>query len=407
MIVQHVQNFDSTKSMLLQSLRAGSPLRPGSVELRDHESRSPPLRSPKCPLSPETKSLNEEIDVEMVEQTDIVEQTQVDQIKMIEQIKMNDKLKINQIDQTKSVGQIKMVGQIKIDQAKFDQAKLDQAKIGQVMVDQSKIEQTQIECDSDSERSYEVIEEDSDRMDVRMDDVNREVEIPRRDVDVLRRDIEGRRDFEVRRELEDRREVNARFEFDERRIRAELARREIDSRLEMDSTREDSRLVESRCEFDARRDMYDSRREVESEYESRSEILAREIEARREILMESSQKEISDLVRRDVVGQTKIESSDIEMRSPHHYRQQREKSVDSVMVKEERPDSTEDIDDCVPLDLSVHGGASGRLSPGVRDSGTDSDDSGGRCSPENAKAYKKSLIKRYCKSKFLRVDDVW
>ncbi|XP_031333759.1 ecdysone-induced protein 74EF-like [Photinus pyralis] len=50
--------------------------------------------------------------------------------------------------------------------------------------------------------------------------------------------------------------------------------------------------------------------------------------------------------------------------------------------------------DCVPLDLSVN---SGRLSPGLRDSGTESDDSGGRCSPEggDCKAYKKSLIKRY------------
>lgn len=54
--------------------------------------------------------------------------------------------------------------------------------------------------------------------------------------------------------------------------------------------------------------------------------------------------------------------------------------------------------DCVPLDLSVNGG---RLSPGLRerDSGTESDDSGGRCTPEggDCKAYKKSLMKRYCK----------
>lgn len=58
--------------------------------------------------------------------------------------------------------------------------------------------------------------------------------------------------------------------------------------------------------------------------------------------------------------------------------------------------SPEPEDECMPLDLSVH-----RL--GSRDSGTDSDDSGGRCSPEGAdcKAYKKSLIKRYCKSRYL------
>lgn len=59
-------------------------------------------------------------------------------------------------------------------------------------------------------------------------------------------------------------------------------------------------------------------------------------------------------------------------------------------------DLKEELDECVPLDLSVHGG---RLSPATRDSGTESDDSGGRCSPEGAdcKAYKKSLMKRYCK----------
>lgn len=52
--------------------------------------------------------------------------------------------------------------------------------------------------------------------------------------------------------------------------------------------------------------------------------------------------------------------------------------------------------DCLPLDLSVN---AGRISPGLRDSGTESDDSGGRCSPEggDCKAYKKSLMKRYCK----------
>lgn len=55
--------------------------------------------------------------------------------------------------------------------------------------------------------------------------------------------------------------------------------------------------------------------------------------------------------------------------------------------------------DCVPLDLSVN-----RLSPlRERDSGTESDDSGGRCSPEgrDCKAYKKSLMKRYCEFQFL------
>lgn len=61
-----------------------------------------------------------------------------------------------------------------------------------------------------------------------------------------------------------------------------------------------------------------------------------------------------------------------------------------------------EYNDCVPLDLSVN-----RLSPGIRererDSGTESDDSGGRCTPEgvDCKAYKKSLMKRYCKFPFL------
>lgn len=68
----------------------------------------------------------------------------------------------------------------------------------------------------------------------------------------------------------------------------------------------------------------------------------------------------------------------------------------TIKIKME-DDSNDDENDCVPLDLSVHGG---RLSPGLRDSGTESDDSGGRCSPEgrDCKAYKKSLMKRYCKS---------
>lgn len=71
----------------------------------------------------------------------------------------------------------------------------------------------------------------------------------------------------------------------------------------------------------------------------------------------------------------------------------RSRSVDTV--KEEK-DSTNNDYDCVPLDLSVN---AGRLSPGLRDSGTESDDSGGRCTPEggDCKAYKKSLMKRYCK----------
>lgn len=71
----------------------------------------------------------------------------------------------------------------------------------------------------------------------------------------------------------------------------------------------------------------------------------------------------------------------------------RSKSTDTI--KDEK-DSLVDYD-CVPLDLSVN---AGRLSPGLRDSGTESDDSGGRCSPEgpDCKAYKKSLMKRYCKS---------
>ncbi|XP_017770235.1 PREDICTED: ecdysone-induced protein 74EF-like [Nicrophorus vespilloides] len=71
-------------------------------------------------------------------------------------------------------------------------------------------------------------------------------------------------------------------------------------------------------------------------------------------------------------------------------------------IKEEKPDIKQETDsdsDCVPLDLSVNGG---RLSPGLRDrdSGTESDDSGGRCSPEglDCKAYKKSLMKRYYSS---------
>lgn len=77
-----------------------------------------------------------------------------------------------------------------------------------------------------------------------------------------------------------------------------------------------------------------------------------------------------------------------------------------VFVKvEPREESSQDDpmeNDCVPLDLSVN---SGRLSPGVRDSGTESDDSGGRCSPEggDCKAYKKSLMKRYCKSPLLNI----
>lgn len=67
-----------------------------------------------------------------------------------------------------------------------------------------------------------------------------------------------------------------------------------------------------------------------------------------------------------------------------------------VVIKEEKADSTDNDYECVPLDLSVNGG---RYSPGIRDSGTESDDSGGRCTPEGAdcKAYKKSLMKRYCK----------
>lgn len=73
-------------------------------------------------------------------------------------------------------------------------------------------------------------------------------------------------------------------------------------------------------------------------------------------------------------------------------------SVKEEPVEEPEKDSAEnDCVQCVPLDLSL---SSGRVSPGVRDSGTESDDSGGRCSPEGAdcKAYKKSLMKRYCKS---------
>lgn len=74
----------------------------------------------------------------------------------------------------------------------------------------------------------------------------------------------------------------------------------------------------------------------------------------------------------------------------------RTKSPDFIVIKEEKADSTDNDYDCVPLDLSVN---AGRFSPGIRDSGTESDDSGGRCSPEGAdcKAYKKSLMKRYCK----------
>lgn len=70
----------------------------------------------------------------------------------------------------------------------------------------------------------------------------------------------------------------------------------------------------------------------------------------------------------------------------------RSRSVDTVKDEKE----TAEFDNCVPLDLSVN---SGRLSPGLRDSGTESDDSGGRSTPEggDCKAYKKSLMKRYCK----------
>lgn len=70
----------------------------------------------------------------------------------------------------------------------------------------------------------------------------------------------------------------------------------------------------------------------------------------------------------------------------------RSRSVDTVKDEKEPAE----FDNCVPLDLSVN---AGRLSPGLRDSGTESDDSGGRCTPEggDCKAYKKSLMKRYCK----------
>lgn len=73
----------------------------------------------------------------------------------------------------------------------------------------------------------------------------------------------------------------------------------------------------------------------------------------------------------------------------------RSKTPESPKIKREERDNTTD-NDCVPLDLSVNGG---RLSPGLRDSGTESDDSGGRCTPEggDCKAYKKSLMRRYCK----------
>lgn len=65
-------------------------------------------------------------------------------------------------------------------------------------------------------------------------------------------------------------------------------------------------------------------------------------------------------------------------------------AMSSVDAKEEKDY------DCVPLDLSVK---VGRLSPGLRDSGTESDDSGDRCTPEggDCKPYKKNLMKRYCK----------
>ncbi|KAF2893425.1 hypothetical protein ILUMI_12746 [Ignelater luminosus] len=74
----------------------------------------------------------------------------------------------------------------------------------------------------------------------------------------------------------------------------------------------------------------------------------------------------------------------------------RSKTPESPKIKREERDNTTD-NDCVPLDLSVNGG---RLSPGLRDSGTESDDSGGRCSPEggDCKAYKKSLMRRYCET---------
>lgn len=69
----------------------------------------------------------------------------------------------------------------------------------------------------------------------------------------------------------------------------------------------------------------------------------------------------------------------------------RSRSVDTVKEEKDSNDF-----ECMPLDLSVN---AGRLSPGLRDSGTESDDSGGRCTPEggDCKAYKKSLMKRYCK----------
>lgn len=69
----------------------------------------------------------------------------------------------------------------------------------------------------------------------------------------------------------------------------------------------------------------------------------------------------------------------------------------SPSIKDEPVEMKEEYEPSdLPLDLSVH---SGRLSPGMRDSGTESDDSGGRCTPEggDCKAYKKNLMKRYCK----------
>lgn len=99
-------------------------------------------------------------------------------------------------------------------------------------------------------------------------------------------------------------------------------------------------------------------------------------------------------------GFLKSSSSPDRSRSPEDIFIKEERDI---YIKEERSESTDDNDDadCVPLDLSVNGG--GRLSPSLRDSGTESDDSGGRCSPGDGeckpyKKPKKSFEKRYCKS---------
>lgn len=87
----------------------------------------------------------------------------------------------------------------------------------------------------------------------------------------------------------------------------------------------------------------------------------------------------------------------------HHHRQQQQQyhadtdSETEITKREEHSEPIDDPDDDAPLDLSM--GSKKRR--GRTDSGTDSDDSTGLCDEgrgkgEEGRAYKKSLMKRYC-----------